>query len=378
MPASQRRAYALSMVRDVDLAGLAAAASTHGIAGYVRSAVGGSTLLPPDEAAALEDGYRGALATHLRTVGELGTLRPALDEIGPWLVVKGPVLAETVHARPDLRGYGDLDVLVRPSALGDALEALEAAGAEILDRNWTLLARELRGEVHARLRHGTTLDLHWHLLNERTSREAFRLPVTEMLERRRTVSVGPLKVPTLDAEDTLLHLGLHTLLSGGHRLVWFKDVERAVAQRAHDWDELIRRARAWRVDLVVGMALERARTTAGAAVPAEVISALARSRSWRALAGAAAWLAPVERQSGRGSVTRMLSRSTRDTAGSSFAVLARKAMQQARRRERLVDRARDANDAANPGSMLHASGDRATRESFLAAVSREDARDGPG
>jgi hypothetical protein len=53
----------------------------------------------------------------------------------PWLVVKGPALAE-LHGAPDLRAYSDLDVLVPSAAFGDALAALESAGAAVLARNW--------------------------------------------------------------------------------------------------------------------------------------------------------------------------------------------------------------------------------------------------
>src|SRR5688500_15332306 len=63
----------------------------------------------------LQREYIDNVARHLRTLADLAELGPVLDTAGiPWMVIKGPVLAETIYPRPDLRSYDDLDVVVQP------------------------------------------------------------------------------------------------------------------------------------------------------------------------------------------------------------------------------------------------------------------------
>ncbi|MDP8927922.1 MAG: nucleotidyltransferase family protein, partial [Actinomycetota bacterium] len=101
---------------------LVEAADRHGVVGYLREAARGAPNVHPQVAAALDSFYEQAVRTHLRALADLALIGPVLDARGvPWAVVKGPVLAETVYSRFDLRAYRDLDVLVAPAAFPDAL-----------------------------------------------------------------------------------------------------------------------------------------------------------------------------------------------------------------------------------------------------------------
>jgi hypothetical protein len=169
------------------------------------------------------------VATHMRALTETRAVARALDGIGVrWVVVKGVVLAEVVYRRRSVRPYSDLDVLVHPADLSRAIEALEAAGFEVLDRNWRLVADSRRGEISLSTPTGTMLDLHWHLINEAAIRRGFSLDVAAMVERSTTVDIGGLEVPTLRPDDTVVHLALHAALSGGHRLQWLLDMQQAL------------------------------------------------------------------------------------------------------------------------------------------------------
>ncbi|MHB1974797.1 MAG: nucleotidyltransferase domain-containing protein [Acidimicrobiales bacterium] len=250
----------------------------------------GDEIVAAGLGAQVEAATMGAVAQHLRVDAELAQLVPLLDAVGAaWVVVKGRVLAELAYDRPELRSYADLDVLVDPRHFGDVVDALERAGATLLDRNWSLLHERGLCEASMQLTHGTYLDLHWHLVTPAAARRGFQLDTAALLARRRMVSIRGIAVPTLDAEDTLLHVALHGTLSGGHRLSWVKDVERLVARGDVDWDAFVARARASRVTLPVGVMLRRAHRLLGAPVPRAVLGALDHPR-----AGAIA-LAAVER-----------------------------------------------------------------------------------
>jgi hypothetical protein len=354
----------------VDLRRLTRVAVWHGVEGYVLAhllARGHDRATLCD----LEVACRTTAVSHLRKVADLKAVQEALSAASiAFLVVKGPVVAESLHGSASLRGYGDLDVVVAPADLRGAVKALEAAGVEMIDRNWDRVTRERRGQCHMVTGRDTVIDLHWHLVNEVRLRSSLDLRTEHLFERATTVAVGPLRVSTTDAADTLIHLSLHATLSGGDRLIWFKDIERAVVA-TQDWDDVIRRANAWGSGLLVGGALEGAVRLLDAPVPAEVLAALAPSRVWRWVNVAGARLSPPEQLHGEGAVYRMIGRSTRRDLGSSVAELGRRGA------KHLLPGAEEVNDIFDPSlpdSLHRPTGD---REDFFALVEQEAAPRAP-
>ena len=218
---------------------------------------------------------------HARCLVELGTLVNVFATLRrPWMVVKGPVLVEECYGDAGARLYEDLDVVVHPSELTTAMSLIEEAGGAASDLNWPLATRLGRAEVPMVLPEGMAADLHWHLLVTPPIRRRFAVPMGELAERLRPVSVGAIEVPSLDPVDALLYLCLHGSLSGGHQLVWLKDLEVTLDRQAVDWDLVVDRARRWRADLVAAMQLDRARAVLGAHVPDAVVETLAGGSTW--------------------------------------------------------------------------------------------------
>lgn len=284
----------LPVVAGRDLKPLAAAATFHGVASFVHLSLRNLDGLDVNAGEALERAYLMGLGRHLRALADLNQFGTLLTEAGiPWLTFKGPVLAELVYPRADLRSYGDLDLLIPPSHFGRAVQVLEERGLELLDRNWDLILAEQRGQLHLVLPFGTTADLHWHLLNRASIRSSLSIATEEVIERAQRVHLGATEVLTLDPVDTLLHLCVHTALSGGDRLLWFKDIERTIAAGRYSWDEVLTRARVWRVGGIVAAMLHRS-VAVGADVPAEVIRALVPSKVGRSLLAAVDRVLPPE------------------------------------------------------------------------------------
>lgn len=253
------------------------------------------TLAPDDVRAEVRTDTRNALAGQLMIEADLRRLLPVLDGSGVgWAVVKGPVLADHWYRARGQRSYSDLDVLVDPAGFAEALEGLLAAGAVLMDRNWTLALDQRRAEISLQLRHGTVLDLHWHLLNTPELRAEMPLPIPEILSRSGTVSLRSAPVRTLDPEDTLLHLCLHTTLSGGQQLGWYRDVQQVLSHGAVDWDLFVARVTRARAGLPAAVTLRRARQLAGAAVPAGIERHLSpNGRAWRSAVRAADAVRPL-------------------------------------------------------------------------------------
>ncbi len=234
-----------------------------------------------DEFDQLRSAYQMAAVGHGRCLVDLSALVDQFEGLGhPWVVVKGPVLAAVAYADPGARLYDDLDLVVSPSAMAEALSLIEGAGGRVHPVNWPMMTEHRRAELPVELGHGMLGDLHWHLLVTPGIRARFSWPVDEALDRRRTVDVDGIAVPTLDAVDGILYLCLHGSLSGGHLLVWLKDLDQMVDRESPDWDEVIRRARRTRTALVAALQLERARAVLGTAVPVWVIESLAGGAAW--------------------------------------------------------------------------------------------------
>jgi hypothetical protein len=277
--------------RPEDLAALVAAvppASLVAMAGYHRvPGVVYRSLVDLDlygaEFEPLRNAYQMAAVAHARCLVDLAATVDLFAGLGcPWMVVKGPVLTAVGYGDPGARLYDDLDLVVSPSGTAEALSLIEGAGGRLHPVNWPMMTGQQRAELPVELAGGMLGDLHWHLLVTRGIRARFSWSLSESFGRRRSVDVGGIAVPTLDVVDGILYLCLHGSLSGGHLLVWLKDLDQMVGGGDPDWDEVIRRARRTRTALVAAVQLERARTVLATPVPEWVIDALSgRSAWWR-------------------------------------------------------------------------------------------------
>ena len=253
-------------VHDMELADHAV---RHGLPGLAHQHVRHLVLERPELVEALDEARREAWADHLTKTSDLVETAAALSSLdGPWAVVKGPVLVERTYGRADLRRYHDIDLLVHPRAYGQALTLLEAAGAVLLDRNWQLIRSSSRAELSLQLHGRTTIDLHSHLLTEAEVRSSASWAMGPLLHRAQPAQVGRALVPVLDPVDALLHLAVHATLSGGHRLVWLKDLQ--LQQSAWPVDMALVKSRAEEAGLwpAVHLALLRAARTFGEPAPA--------------------------------------------------------------------------------------------------------------
>lgn len=312
-------------VRPGDADALVAAAATHRVGGYVHRALRAA----PGPAEAGVAGRVAAMATrsaahHLAGIADLARLARILDgEQVRWCTMKGPVVAEVLHGGAGLRGYGDLDVLVAPDDLLRVVTLLEDAGAQVIDRHWRTLLAWRHTQLHLRLWASTTLDLHWHLLNEWYDRDAFSFDTDTLLAGVHRVQLDGVQVPTLGAADTLIHLCVHAAVAGGQRLMWLRDIQLAARSEDVDWQVVGTRAAATRTRLVTATMLTQAGTALGDAHLRSAGRQLSPNRMWTGVAGGVARVSPPARWRGDEHLTLgwALCRSTRQTAGRSLWIL---------------------------------------------------------
>jgi hypothetical protein len=354
-----------SFVVGRDLQPLVERASHHGVANLLYLSLRGIDGVHRPSLEKLERNYQQGVRHHLLVLGELSALGAALDEASiPWIVFKGPVLSTLVYPRPDLRFYGDVDVMVPRPEFGAAVQALEGRGFAVLDRNWELLLRLEAGQLHVGLGHDVLADLHWHPLNRNSVRRSFAISPEELFARARTAALGSLQIRRFDLVDGLLHLCVHAGLSGGVRLLWLKDIERTIAREAPDWLKVAERARAWRAEVLVAGMLQRARRAVGARVPEEVLDELAPSRVGRAVDTLFDRIWPPESSHLLASPSASWMRYRRQHLVTSLGAFAR------RMRVGLWSRAaRSASDDEDAFPAFVPSGDASTRSAFFELVS---------
>lgn len=299
-----------SLVAACDPGQLADLAISEGLAGPAHDRLSG--LLPPGPSARLATEARRDAVRHLAYLGLLRKFAFRLDQAKvPWVALKGPVLAELSYPQAP-RCYTDLDLMVPPGQLRRAISALEDAGAVVAEPDWALAVKDAKGELSMAV-HGLPLvDLHWHLVYLRSARERWTIPTEDLLGRRQQVRLKDVDAWSLDPDDFLAHLALHASFGATQQLRRLLDIERTVASWSPDWEVLVQRCRAWRVGLPVSVMLNRARQTLGAAVPEEVVEALAGSRPNRLLARQLSEWAPSGRLPGGRSVKNGITRSLRD------------------------------------------------------------------
>lgn len=352
-----------------DLPDIVQASRFHRVAGCVLQSLRHLDLPAGGALAELQSTYYTGIQRHLKARAELASMALTLDAADiRWMSLKGPVLAEVVYRRADLRAYGDIDLLVMPTDLGPCIEALEAAGCRVVDRNWTLLCERMLGQVQLITPGGTPVDLHWHLLNEARLRDRFTIDTGLLFEQARTVHVGAAHVRTLSPSHTLLHLAIHAAMAGGNRLVWMKDLEQALRNDAPPWSELLEDAARWRASLVCATMLQRARTVLGVPVPDQVLEALAPGRVWINMARIADLVAPVARSTGRRSLARLVARATGVDDRSSVLQLASKVRAGLHVRPQITVAPTPTADGSDPQSTQHPAGGASERARFIQLV----------
>lgn len=268
-----------------------------------------------DVSARLRPDLEDAVGAHARN---LAALRRLSEDLGGlrWAVLKGPLLSELAHPVPGIRGYADIDVLVAPAEIEQAVRRLNDGGWRLLDRHHALVLRRMPGQLHLMGPYGAQVDLHWSLINERKKRAGFPTRSAELLERRQEYSLSCLALPGLEPPDMMLHLCLHAALTGADRLLWLVDVDRWW-RRGVDDELFVRRAEAAGAATACALVLGRARRVLDTPVEHSVLRALGAGGWWRQADGVVAAVMPIESLHSDRSLPRLIARSTRASSAAS-------------------------------------------------------------
>ena len=201
----------------------------------------------------------------------------------PWLLLKGPALAEVYEGRERERPFTDLDLVVPPRHLDASLSALGSCGyVPEGDATSRFLLR--RGHFHLVLdppaHRRLPIELHWELVDRAN---LYRIDMPSVFDAARRVRFAGLDLPALGCVDELIYMCIHICKHGvfnklvargrfgtdwlsqawsGNRLVWFVDVHRFLEHYGEriDGAAFWRRAAQWNTadDVRECLALTRA------------------------------------------------------------------------------------------------------------------------
>lgn len=188
----------------------------------------------------------------------------------PILPFKGPLLSIQAYGDPALRMYGDLDLLVQPKHLDEAIRLLQKNGFEpitsvswLKKSNW-YISREK--DVHFVDADGrTVLELHWKL-----SGSHFGLPkeMNRLWDRLESIAAAGTRLPNLSFNDLLIYLCLHGSRHSWERFGWICDIYHLLASREGiDWASIYADSKSLGCENVVALGLKLVNEFFGNEIP---------------------------------------------------------------------------------------------------------------
>ena len=256
---------------------LLAFAETEGLApalGFALKAVAWEAV-PAAVRERLTRHFTESVVRHLLLSHELGlALRRFAAEDVPVILLKGPILSETLYPHPALRPFSDLDLLIRPQDLLRADELLRGLGCRrVADaHSWSFDIAYDRETLYDGPT-GFRVDLHWGLINDPRYSWNHQEGLS-VWERAIRVPVAGEAALGLCPEDLLLylavHLAIHHSLAG---LLWYWDLALILDRWGDtlDWETVIARASRWRVRNAAFFALRGLESFFGVCAPPSVM-----------------------------------------------------------------------------------------------------------
>jgi hypothetical protein len=165
-----------------------------------------------------------------------------LDAAGiPFLLLKGPAVADAFYDATEFRGYQDVDLLVPADRYADAVHRLVEAGWHRPQEHWSLEELAISGEnLIFRAPEGPVqLDLHHSFHGVRRPEAAWSVLAAD--PRRLQVGERSVPAPSLPVQGLLAALHASTGTAGSHS---HEDLRRAVQRLpVEDWQAAVGMAR---------------------------------------------------------------------------------------------------------------------------------------
>jgi predicted component of type VI protein secretion system len=242
------------------------------------------SLVPPQALVKLQELQRTHAVSALQLTAELFRVLHRFTVSGiNVLLTKGPALSVRCYGKPDMRQYGDLDLIVREADMRRATQAMIDLAYEPRIPLSAIDAKKSPGEYVFR-KPGTNVLIEFH--TERTFRyHPRRLPIEKLFQRRALVAIDGRDVPALSLEDELILICVHGAKHFWERLMWIADVAALIsAKQAPDWSRAMAAAREVGAERILRLGLRLAADVLGAQLPAQPDASVQSDRTVAKLA----------------------------------------------------------------------------------------------
>jgi hypothetical protein len=228
-------------------------------------------LVPESVLARLREYYIQNSLRNLRMAQRLIQVITLFEQAGiASLPFKGPVTALQAYGNLNARAYADLDLLIKPGDLSEALNILQTIGylpaVPIQPGQLPWLQRGYK-EVELR-RADQHLDLHWDLINARLRR--FPQDRFSWQDHSQIILLGK-EIPTLSPKNTLLYLCLHGAGHAWQPVSMVADLSHFLVRHPElDWHALGEAAERYDMQRAFGLGLLLAKDWSYVALPPEM------------------------------------------------------------------------------------------------------------
>ncbi len=234
----------------------------------------GQQIAPPAVEQALEKKYGYTARRNLLLLHELGQTLALFRDAGiDTIVLKGAALIETVYKNIAFRPMRDLDLLIRPEQLPEAIDRLAPVGYEqtsVVQRTSYPVALNKPGVEPV------VLELHWSLFHSLYYQQQLSMDWFWQTACPAHSASNPMKVLGLEAQ--ILHLCGHLALHHTYQaqLLWRNDLAELIFTYKDKiaWDLLIDKAQTFQLILPLRQILATIARDWGAPVPEQALQRL--------------------------------------------------------------------------------------------------------
>jgi hypothetical protein len=267
----------------MDWEGFASKVEQHGISGVCSHALE-AAIVPEVIRERLKLAGRSTVQHGLALVSTLLEVTAELNQGGiPCLAYKGPALSAQLFGDAALRSAVDVDLLISPNDVGEAIAILEKAGFVPIRAYPASAMKQLvafRAE-YGMTRNGMLVELQW-----RTAPCYFSTPFdfARSWERRVAIEAAGRTLDTLCAEDNLVTLCVHGSKHHWSSLKWILDIHILKRSAAIEWTPLLNRAANEGTLRIVLTSLQLVHSVLGGPLPFEAEQMLAKDATATAIA----------------------------------------------------------------------------------------------
>ncbi len=198
------------------------------------------------KSARLQQIYRQSTLLNMYYQFELTQVLEALSGAAiPVMVLKGADIAETLYARPELRHYSDVDIMVHPEDLKATFAILEQLGYRYYQEyRFEPLSRQRAAFVYMKEHEVGYLLFEVHI-SPHSNEMGVSFDPVQIWQRARPITVASVNVYGMGLEDMFVYLCWHYRSHTFERLLWLYDIAVMLVRCGEqlDWTQVRRTAR---------------------------------------------------------------------------------------------------------------------------------------